>query len=132
MASSGNGLNGPENRLDRIERLLMRSIEENQAAHEAFEERNKAFEERNKAFEDRNRLFEKRFEHVGDDLDSLKEYRRILLSAQVLHQDRMDHSDEMMKRVERNLAEATDKLNALIHFVDRHVHEPHPPPEQQQ
>ena len=34
------------------------------------------------------------------------------------HEDRIRRHDEILQRVELNLAEATDKLNALINIVD--------------
>ena len=108
MATSGNGLNGGANRLDQIERLLRRSIEENQAAHKGFR---------------------KRLERL--ELNSLERYRRKLLTAHLPRQDRTDRPDELVNRIERNLAEAGDKFKALGALMDSRAAGTHPRPEQE-
>jgi predicted nucleic acid-binding Zn-ribbon protein len=58
-----------------------------------------------------------------------------LLKAQVVFQDSLHRhqaaSEARFQRIETNLAEATDKINALVDLMNRHLTEPHPRPESQ-
>src|SRR3974377_790796 len=65
---------------------------------------------------------------------AIEQEHKNLLRSQVLMQDelrkfatntkhRFEDSEARFQRIETNLAEATDKLNALIDWMDRHTRE---------
>ena len=62
--------------------------------------------------------FEAEINSLKDTLVVMAEIQRRQADVQRTQAERVAEHDKWMGRVERNLAEATDKLNALIEIVD--------------
>ena len=75
--------------------------------------------------------YERTFERVANILEAfagtLTKLGGDLIELRELTQRTSESLDRYIAEARERDAETTDKLNALIDLMDRHIHEPHPP-----
>lgn len=141
-----NGQREGESTLEYVQRIIREGAERNEAAHREFLERERAAQERNEAehreFKDGLRAFEKTMEFLRErsvthemEMAEIREqhYRTVaannqardefqaehgrLLTSQVLMNEALQKMARAAEILDVKMAETTDKLNALIDFV---------------